>query len=90
MILIYNKDRISTTDEIKISVADLRDLIRAWEVGYWEEAKNELQHIVESIERKNRLKPGTLTVLESPDADVKFHAWLNNYEEIILEKHKIK
>lgn len=90
MNLIYDKDRIFTTDEITISVADLRDLIRAWEVGYWEEAKNEFQHILDSIAHKNRLKPGTLTVLENPDSDVQFKKWLDTYEEIILEKHKIR
>lgn len=89
MNLIYDKDRISTTDEITITIADLRDLIRAWELGYWQEAQNEFQHIVDSIAHKNRLKLGTLSVLENPDADTKFHAWLDIYEEIILEKHKI-
>ncbi len=90
MNLIYDKNRLTTTDEITISVADLRDLIRAWEVSYWEEAKNEFQHVLDSIAHKNRLKPDSLTVLENPDADTEFQTWLGVYEEIILEKHRIK
>lgn len=90
MKLIYDKDKLTTTDELIISVADLRDLISAWEVGHWEEAKNEFQHILDSIVHKNRLQPGVFTVLENPSADIEFHKWLNGYEEIILEKHKIK
>lgn len=90
MNLIYDKNQLATTDEITVSVADLRDLIRSWEVGHWEEAKNEFQHVLDSIAHKNRLKPGVFTVLENPNADIEFQKWLDGYEEIILEKHRIR
>lgn len=64
MDFIYNDKAISTQDEIKISVADLRDLIQAGTLL----AENEKQAIaeytliVEGILRKNRLPVGSILV----------------------------
>lgn len=64
MNLIYNNELISTQDEIKISVADLRDLIQAGELVCSDErqAINEYNLIINSIIRKNRLLEKTLSV----------------------------
>lgn len=64
MEFIYNDKKISTLDEIKISVADLRDLIQAGELlaVNEEQAIAEYRLIVEGILRKNRLPVGTVLV----------------------------
>lgn len=64
MDFIYNQEKITTQDELKISVADLRDLIQAGELleNNREDAINEYKLIVNSILRKNHLPVGTLLV----------------------------
>lgn len=64
MDFIYNNELISTQDEIKISVADLRDLIQAGELLAVNEkqAVAEYKLIVECILRKNRLPAGAILV----------------------------
>lgn len=57
MDFIYNIDKIRTTDEITISVADLRDLVQAYTLQE-SEAENEYQNILDSIAHKNRLDSG--------------------------------
>jgi len=55
MDFIYNKEIISTLDEIKISVADLRDLIQARKLFDDRQAIDEYNFIIETILRKNNL-----------------------------------
>ena len=55
----YNHEKIKTTDELKISVADLRDLIQA--AGLSGNAQTlEYQAIIAAIERKNRMQKGSI------------------------------
>ncbi|MBR8150491.1 hypothetical protein [Burkholderia vietnamiensis] len=61
MDFIYNNEKISTQDDIKISVADLRDLIQAHELKGGQ-ALAEYQLIVDAILRKNRLPAGTILI----------------------------
>ncbi|HDR9102495.1 TPA: hypothetical protein QDA86_005924, partial [Burkholderia vietnamiensis] len=60
MDFLYNNEFVSTQDEIKISVADLRDLIQAGELlaEHSEQAIKEYRMILEGILRKNRLPHG--------------------------------
>lgn len=62
MIFEYDKEKISTQDELKISVADLRDLIQAYQINVPEQALNEYAVIVEGILRKNHLPRNTIVV----------------------------
>ena len=62
MICEYDKERISTQDELKISLADLRDLIQAYEIKVPEQAFNEYALILEAILRKNNLPKGTISL----------------------------
>jgi len=58
----YNREIISTTYDLKISVADLRDLVNA--VGYLDKnhAKQEVINVLRCIEHKNRLPEDSLTI----------------------------
>ncbi|WP_164462544.1 MULTISPECIES: hypothetical protein [Burkholderia cepacia complex] len=64
MDFLYNDELVSTQDEIKISVADLRDLIQAGELlaNHSGQALNEYRMILEGILRKNRLPYGAISV----------------------------
>ena len=60
----YDNSKISTVDEIKISIADLRDLIQSANLisnsdGHY---KNEVSEILRSIIRKNRMAPGVICI----------------------------
>lgn len=69
MIFEYDKEKISTQDELKISLADLRDLIQAYQIKVPEQALNEYAVIVEGILRKNRLPRNTIVVNGSSKED---------------------
>jgi hypothetical protein len=58
----YNKQTICTTDLLKLSVADLRDLIGAQAIENKEQMLLEVQTILQCILRKNGLPIGTLNV----------------------------
>ena len=64
MDFLYNNEIVSTQDEIKISVADLRDLIQAGELlaNYPEQALKEYKMVLDGILRKNRLPHGVISV----------------------------
>lgn len=59
----YNRDVISTQDDIKISVADLRDLIQAYNIKLPEQAFNEYVVILEGILRKNSFEKEVMLVV---------------------------
>lgn len=65
MNFVYNKNIITTQDELLVSVADLRDLVQAFTIGNDAQQIQELKIILESIVRKNRLLPGAVDVIGS-------------------------
>jgi hypothetical protein len=58
----YDRELISTTYDLKISVADLRDLVNAG--GYLDRdiARQDVKNVLRCIEHKNRLPEGSLTI----------------------------
>lgn len=58
----YDKNTVSTQSDLQISVADLRDVIQAFDIPDESQRLKELQVVLESIVRKNRLKAGALSV----------------------------
>lgn len=58
----YDKNTVSTQSDLQISVADLRDVIQAFDIPDESQRIKELQVVLESIVRKNRLKAGALSV----------------------------
>ena len=58
----YDKNTLTTQSEVLVSVADLRDVIQAFSISNEGQRHKELQLILESIVRKNRLQPGALGV----------------------------
>jgi hypothetical protein len=58
----YNKSTLTTQSELKVSVADLRDVIQAFTIPNEGQRLKELQVVLESIVRKNGLQPGALGV----------------------------
>lgn len=58
----YDKDKLTTQDELLVSVADLRDVIQAFSIPDEAQRLQELQLILESIVRKNKLPRGSLSV----------------------------
>lgn len=58
----YDKTTVTTQDDLQVSVADLRDVIQAFSISDEGQRLKELQVVLESIVRKNRLKPGALGV----------------------------
>lgn len=59
---IYDKSTVTTQDDLLISVADLRDVIQAFTISDEVQRLQELQLILESIVRKNKLPRGSLSV----------------------------
>ena len=59
---IYNKENLTTQDQLLVSVADLRDVIKAFTISNEVQRLQELQLILESIVRKNKLPSGALGV----------------------------
>lgn len=62
MNFIYNKENLTTQSELLVSVADLRDVIQAFTISNEVQRLQELQLILESIVRKNKLPSGALGV----------------------------
>ena len=62
MNFIYNKEKLTTQDDLLLSVADLRDVIQAFTISNEVQRLQELQLILESIVRKNKLPSGALDV----------------------------
>lgn len=58
----YDKKILTTQSDLQMSVADLRDVIQAFTISDEAQRIKELQVVLESIVRKNRLKPGALSV----------------------------
>ncbi|WP_174988408.1 hypothetical protein [Burkholderia lata] len=58
----YDKNTVTTQDELLVSVADLRDVIQAFTISNEIQRLQELQLILESIVRKNKLPSGSLGV----------------------------
>ncbi|WP_374510440.1 hypothetical protein [Niveibacterium sp.] len=59
---IYDKNTLTTQDDLLVSVADLRDVIQAFTIPNEAQRLHEIQIILESIVRKNRLPRGSLGV----------------------------
>ncbi len=59
---IYDKNTLTTQDDLLVSVADLRDVIQAFNIPKEDQRLHEVQIILESIVRKNRLPRGSLSV----------------------------
>jgi hypothetical protein len=59
---VYDKSTVTTQDELLVSVADLRDVIQAFAIFNEVQRLQELQLILESIVRKNKLPRGSLGV----------------------------
>lgn len=58
----YDKKKLTTQDDLLVSVADLRDVIQAFTIPNEAQRLQELQLILESIVRKNKLPPGSLSI----------------------------
>lgn len=58
----YDKKALNTQAQLQVSVADLRDLIQAFTIPQEGQRQRELQWVLDSIARKNCLKPGALHV----------------------------
>ena len=58
----YDKSTLSTQSELLMSVADLRDVVQAFAIPDENQRLRELQVILESIVRKNKLPTGSLSV----------------------------
>jgi len=63
MNFIYDKKLISTLDEIKMSVADLRDLINAGRLSDERQLIEEYNLIIKCILYKNNLKDKSIYIL---------------------------
>ena len=58
----YDKNKLTTQDELLVSVADLRDVIQAFTIFNEVQRLQELQLILESIVRRNKLPSGSLGI----------------------------
>lgn len=58
----YDKNKLTTQDELLVSVVDLRDVIQAFSIPNEGQRLQELQLILESVMRKNKLPSGSLGV----------------------------
>ena len=58
----YDKGAATTQSELLVSMADLRDLVQAITIPDEAQRLQELQVVLESIVRKNKLLTGTLSV----------------------------
>ena len=58
----YDKNTLTTQSELLVSLADLRDVIQAFTISNEVQRLQELQLILESIVRKNKLPTGSLGV----------------------------
>lgn len=58
----YDKNTINTQSELKLSLADLRDLVQAFNIPNESQRLQELLMVLESVERKSKLPPRTFWV----------------------------
>ena len=58
----YDKNKLTTQEQLLVSVADLRDLIQAFTIPDEAQRLQELQVVLASIMRKNKLPNGSLSV----------------------------
>ncbi len=58
----YNKMILNTQSELLVSVADLRDLVQAFTIPDEAQRLRELQMVLASIVRKNKLPTDSLSV----------------------------
>ena len=58
----YDKNTLTTQSELLVSVADLRDLVQAFTIPDEAQRLQELQVVLASIMRKNKLPNGSLSV----------------------------
>ena len=58
----YDKNTLTTQSELLVSVADLRDLVQAFIISDDAQRLQELQTVLASIVRKNKLPNGSLGV----------------------------
>ncbi len=58
----YNKMTLNTQTELLVSVADLRDVIQAFTIPDEPQRLQELQVVLASIVRRNKLPNGSLSV----------------------------
>lgn len=65
---IYDKNQLTTIDEISVSVADLRDLVQALNIQNEAQRLHELKTILAGVVRKNRLLPGAVGVSDPVEA----------------------
>ena len=59
---IYDKNQLTTIDEISVSVAVLRDLVQTLNIQNEAQKLQELKTILDRVVRKNRLLPGAVGV----------------------------
>mgnify|MGYP001591832894 CR=1 FL=1 len=58
----YTRGQLTTQSELLVSVADLRDVIQAFTIPDEAQRLQELQVVLASIVRKNKLPTGSLSV----------------------------
>lgn len=58
----YDKNTMTTQSELLVSLADLRDLVQAFTISDEAQRLHELQVVLASIVRKNKLPTGSLSV----------------------------
>lgn len=58
----YDRNSLTTQSELVVSVADLRDVIQAFNIPDENQRLQELQVVLASIVRKNKLPNGSLGV----------------------------
>ena len=58
----YDKNFVTTQSDLQVSVADLRDVIQAFSIPDDAQRLQELQVVLESIVRKNKLPTSSLSV----------------------------
>lgn len=58
----YDRNTLTTQSELLVSVADLRDLVQAFTITDEAQRLRELQTVLASIVRKNKLPNGSLGV----------------------------
>lgn len=58
----YDKNTMTTQSELLVSLADLRDLVQAFTISDEAQRLHELQVVLASIVRKNKLPNGAMKV----------------------------
>lgn len=62
MIFLYDRNNINMQEDLKISLADLRDLVQAINLKNEEVRSKEIDNILQCISKKNKLKKGTFLI----------------------------